>query len=126
MDRSWRGLLLAWSISPGPRGAPGRFLSSSAAERGFCPRCGTPLCFAYVKRPGPISVTVGSLDAPASVRLMQVDGIESRLANFDPAALAATPVRATGQASQPEDLSRITIYQHPDHDTPADWRPAAS
>jgi hypothetical protein len=108
------------------RGAPGRFLSSSAAERGFCPRCGTPLCFAYVKRPGLINVTIGSLDAPASVRLTQVDGIESRLANFDPAALAATPARATDQASQPEDLSRITIYQHPDHDTPADWRPPAA
>ena len=34
------------------RGAPGTFRSSSAAERGFCPRCGTPLYFAYVGRPG--------------------------------------------------------------------------
>ncbi|HME24881.1 MAG TPA: GFA family protein [Acetobacteraceae bacterium] len=108
------------------RGAPGGFLSSSAAERGFCPRCGTPLCFAYIKRPGLISVTIGSLDTPASVRLMQVDGIESRLANFDPAALAAPPVRATGEASLPEDLTHITNFQHPDHDTPADWRPPAA
>ena len=33
------------------RGRPATFRSSSAAGRGFCPRCGTPLCFAYVKRP---------------------------------------------------------------------------
>ena len=105
------------------RGAPATFRSSSAAERGFCPRCGTPLFFAYVKRPESISVTIGSLDTPASVRLTQVDGSESRLANFDPAALAALPQRATSEGSAPEDLARITIYHHRDHDTPAEWRP---
>jgi branched-subunit amino acid ABC-type transport system permease component len=25
----------------------------------------------------------------------------------------------------PEDLTRITVYQHPDHETPSDWRPAS-
>jgi hypothetical protein len=99
------------------RGAPGTFRSSSAAERGFCPRCGTPLYFAYVERPESISLSIGSLDTPAAVRLMEVEGSESRLANFDPTVLAALPVHATKEA-------RITSYQHPDHDTPSDWQPA--
>jgi hypothetical protein len=107
------------------RGAPGTFRSSSAAERGFCPGCGTPLYFAYVERPESISVSIGSLDTPAAVRLMEVEGSESRLANFDPTALAALPVHATSEGGAPEDLTRITNYQHPDHDTPANWHPAS-
>jgi len=108
------------------RGAPAVFRSSSASERGFCPRCGTPLTFAYVQRPGEISVTIGSLDTPGVVTLTQVDGIESRLSNLDGAAIAAVPGRRTREGSPPEDLTRIAVYQHPDHDTPADWRPPAS
>jgi len=103
------------------RGTPGKFRSSSAAERGFCQRCGTPLFFAYVKRPESISMTVGSLDTPGAVRLTQVDGIESRLANFDPLLLAGLPSRPTSEGDPPEDLARIVNYQHPDRDTPADW-----
>ncbi|HEX4174201.1 MAG TPA: GFA family protein [Acetobacteraceae bacterium] len=107
------------------RGGPGTFRSSSAAERGFCPRCGTPLYFAYLKRPETISVSLGSLDTPGAVRLTQVDGAESRLANFDPAVLDQLQARTTTQGNPPEDLSRIVNYQHPDHDTPPDWHPPA-
>ena len=107
------------------RGEPARFRSSAAAERGFCARCGTPLFFAYVKRPGSISMTIGSLDTPGAVRLSQVDGIESRLANFDATALAALQTHTTSEGTPPEDLTHIAIYQHPDHDTPPDWRPAS-
>jgi hypothetical protein len=105
------------------RGSPGTFRSSSAAERGFCPRCGTPLYFTYLKRPDAISVAIGSLDAPGVVQLTQVDGIESRLANFDPAVLGALHARSTSEGNPPEDLSRIVNFQHPDHDTAADWHP---
>jgi hypothetical protein len=105
------------------RGQPSTFQSSSAATRGFCQRCGTPLFFAYVKRPGSISLTIGSLDTPGAVTLSQVDGVESRLANFSPALLAALPNRPTSEGSPPEDLSHIVCYQHPDHDTPPDWQP---
>ncbi|HUD61241.1 MAG TPA: GFA family protein [Acetobacteraceae bacterium] len=107
------------------RGTPSTFRSSSAAERGFCERCGTPLTFGYTQRPGTISVTIGSLDTPEAVALTQVDGIESRWASFDPAMLAALPARRSGEAGAPEDLSRITNFQHPDHDTPSDWQPPA-
>ena len=107
------------------RGTPARFRSSSAAERGFCRDCGTPLCFAYNKRPGSISLTVGSLDTPAAVQLTEVEAAESRLANFDPALLAALPGHTTPEGGPPEDLTQIVIYQHPDHDTPPEWHPPA-
>ena len=107
------------------RGRAATFRSSSAAERGFCARCGTPLSFAYLKRPDVIGVTIGSLDTPQAVALRQVDGIESRLANFQQAALEGVPARNTGVGGSPEDLSRIVSYQHPDHDTPPDWHPPA-
>jgi hypothetical protein len=107
------------------RGAPGSFRSSSAAERDFCASCGTPLGFRYIRRPGAVSVSIGSLDTPEAVTLKEVEGIESRWASFDPAALAALPAHRTGEAGASADLAQIATYQHPDHDTPADWRPAS-
>ena len=105
------------------RGKPATFRSSSAAERGFCPRCGTPLSFGYLQRPELIGFTIASLDTPDAVTLKEVEGIESRLDNFHPAWIAGLPARRTGAGPSPEDLSRIVKYQHPDHDTPADWHP---
>jgi hypothetical protein len=104
------------------RGAPAQFASSSAADRGFCARCGTPLTFRYVQRPGHIDVSLGSLDDPAAVTPSIVMGVESRL-GWCASLLRAAPAHPTGEIAPPEDLTRITIYQHPDHDTPADWHP---
>lgn len=59
-------------------GEPAFFRSSSAAERGFCARCGTPLSFAYLKSEW-ICLTLGSLDDPAAVRPEIHYGVESRL-----------------------------------------------
>lgn len=118
--KAWANVTMAdfgWT-----RGSPGSFRSSSAGERGFCSQCGTPLYFAYVRRPKSISVTIGSLDTPEVVALSQVDGIERRWASLDGAKLALLPARRTGEAGAPEDLSAIVVYQHPDHDTEADWR----
>ena len=46
------GPFLAWAMVPveafaWTRGQPAEFRSSSAATRGFCARCGTPLLFQY-------------------------------------------------------------------------------
>ncbi|MGC1413429.1 MAG: GFA family protein [Acetobacteraceae bacterium] len=106
------------------RGAPAVFSSSSAADRGFCAQCGTPLTFRYLKRPDHISVTLGSLDDPAGATPSVVMGIESRL-GWCATLLGSAPSQVTGEGGPPEDLSRITTYQHPDHDTPADWQPPA-
>jgi hypothetical protein len=103
------------------RGAPALFSSSSAAERGFCAQCGTPLTFRYLKRPDHIDVSVGSLDWPAEVTPSRAVGVESRMPWFG--TLASLRAETTGSGDPPEDLSRITNYQHPDHDTEADWRP---
>ena len=111
---------IAWT-----RGTPSVFSSSSAADRGFCAQCGTPLTFRYLKRPDHISVTLGSLDDPAAVTPAVVMGTESRL-DWCAALLGSAPWQATGEGDPPEDLSRITTYQHPDHDTPADWQPPAA
>ena len=45
------------------QGRPSFFASSTAAERGFCAGCGTPLSFSYHVS-GKMNVTVGSLDDP--------------------------------------------------------------
>ena len=108
---------IAWT-----RGAPSLFASSSAAERGFCASCGTPLTFRYRRRPEHIDVTIGSLDDPAAVAPRLVMGIESRL-DWCAALLPGAPASATGEASPPEDLTKIAIRQHPDHDTEPEWRP---
>ena len=110
---------IAWT-----RGGPAVFASSSAAERGFCARCGTPLTFRYLQRPEYIDVTVGSLDEPGAVVPTLVMGVESRL-GWCEAVLPGVAGQTTGEISPPEDLTRITNHQHPDHDTGPDWRPAA-
>jgi len=45
------------------KGEPRFFASSTAADRGFCAACGTPLSFAYHASER-VNVTVGSLDDP--------------------------------------------------------------
>lgn len=106
---------LSWT-----RGGPATFRSSSLAERGFCAACGTPLTFRYPGQ-GWIDVTLGSLDRPAEVPPARQCGIESRLAWLG--GLDALPAEESGADDPSTDLAAITRYQHPDHDTPPDWRP---
>jgi hypothetical protein len=44
--------------------APSVFASSPGVQRGFCPRCGTPVSFVDEREPGLIDIAVGSLDDP--------------------------------------------------------------
>ncbi|HEY1259631.1 MAG TPA: GFA family protein [Stellaceae bacterium] len=60
------------------KGAPAVFESSSAAERGFCRSCGTPLFFRYKASPN-IELTVGSFDRPQALTPQHHYGIESRV-----------------------------------------------
>jgi hypothetical protein len=61
----------AWVILPVEgfafRGEPVWFRSSSWAERGFCPRCGTSLCYRRDERPGDIDILTCTLDDPESL-----------------------------------------------------------
>jgi hypothetical protein len=46
---------------------PATFASSAEARRGFCARCGTPICFTATFLPGLIDITIGSLDSPETL-----------------------------------------------------------
>jgi hypothetical protein len=102
------------------RGTPASFASSSLAHRDFCRECGTPLTFRYDDA-DTISVTLGSLDRPQDVPPVRHYGIEGRLPWLDH--IGALPVETTGQAMPLDRQRRFVDYQHPDHDTPADWAP---
>ena len=101
----WRDF--AWT-----RGRPATFASSTAARRDFCAACGTPLTFRYLHKNW-VDVTLGSLDRPALSY-----GIESRVPWLD--RLGDLPAHATGTDQLPPGFASL---QHPDHDTPANWRP---
>ena len=47
---------------------PARYASSAEAERGFCAGCGTQISFTADYIPGLIDLTVGSFDAPDTLR----------------------------------------------------------
>ncbi len=102
------------------RGEPGSFASSTIARRDFCPRCGTPLSFHYVDGDG-IALTIGSFDRPQDVRPTQLFGIESRLPWID--SVAGLPAETTGASMSDKRKDAIIDYQHPDHETPANWTP---
>lgn len=57
---------------------PRFYASSSAAKRGYCPECGTPLSFAY-NASNYICVTLGSLDHPERVPPTIHYGVESQV-----------------------------------------------
>ncbi len=94
------------------RGAPKIFASSSIAERGFCPECGTPLTYRMFERDR-ISVTLGSLDQPAAVAPTIQFGVESKLAWLEGA--LALPEQKTGDWLKLDDAA-VGNRQHPDRE----------
>lgn len=95
------------------RGERKRFQSSNKAWRGFCEACGTPLTWEHAG--GLMSVTIGSLDDPAAVRLTEQLGSDSKLPWVD--SLAALPVHESTEPRAAAHLASIVSLQHPDHDT---------
>ena len=81
--------------------------------------------FRYVKRPDH-QRDDRQPGHPAAVTPAKVDGDRKPARRGSTSLLALPPSQATGEGDPPEDLSRITTIQHPDHDTPADWRPPAA
>jgi hypothetical protein len=95
------------------RGTPGKFQSSSAAERHFCTACGTPLTFHYVDGDA-IEVTTGSLDQPAQLPATKNFGVEGRLPWLD----LLMPGRLPEVTTMDHATRVVVSLQHPDHDTP--------
>jgi hypothetical protein len=93
-------------------GAPATWQSSAIAERGFCAACGTPLSFRYLAGER-ISVTSGSLDAPARARPTGQIGIESRMPWFHE--LADLPATTTADNPPPGGLD-VQSRQHQGRD----------
>jgi hypothetical protein len=95
------------------RGKPATFRSSTIAERDFCAACGTPLSYRHIGGPH-IELTTGSFDHPELVIPTYAAGMESHLSwtHF----IGELPGRTTKEATDPEDLTAIVSYQHPDHD----------
>jgi hypothetical protein len=96
------------------RGEPALFQSSSAAERGFCRDCGTPLTFRYLAKDA-INVTLGSLDEPARARPIKQHGIESRLPWWRD--LFELPGLTTEDDPPPGGLAALVSHQHRDRDS---------
>lgn len=48
-------------------GGLNQFASSPEAKRGFCPVCGTQVCFTASFIPGLIDISIGSLDQPETM-----------------------------------------------------------
>jgi hypothetical protein len=97
---------IAWT-----RGEPAVYQSSSAAERGFCRDCGTPLTFRYLAK-NRINVTLGSLDDPAKANPTKQHGIESRVPWWRE--LFELPGQTTAQDPPPGGLEAMENYQHRD------------
>jgi hypothetical protein len=64
----------------------------------------------------------GPFAALAGVPPVRQYGIESRLPWDDPALLARLPGEATEVSIEGKPVA-VVSYQHPDHDTPTDWKP---
>lgn len=110
---SVRGAHLAWT-----RGAPKRFQSSSAARRGFCGDCGTPLTY---EAPDGVALAIAAFDEPQDIVPTIQWGIEGKLPYVDH--VPELPgVHTMEDPDAVEFLTELVSYQHPDHDTET-WPP---
>ena len=113
---SVRGAKLAWT-----RGEPGTFRSSSAATRGFCRDCGTPL---YYDAPDGMALAIAAFDDPSGIAPTIQWGTEAKLPYVD--RIPALPGEDTmADISSAPYLADLVSYQHPDHDTDQ-WPPSES
>lgn len=96
------------------RGEPAWFQSSHNVRRGFCSQCGTPLF--YDGGHDHISITLGSLDDPKSVKPEMQTNLSHKMPWFD--ALDTLGHEAEMDTTQ-EQAAAITASgrQHPDHNT---------
>lgn len=66
--------------------------SSAAGERGFCPRCGSTLCYQNAASPDEIDIAAGSMDNPATLLPEHHTWWSEHLLWASPTVLAALPV----------------------------------
>ncbi|WP_196259112.1 GFA family protein [Pelagibacterium limicola] len=96
------------------RGAPAHFRSSSVAQRGFCPACGTPMTFEWTHER--TAIAIGCFDEPDYFTLDVAYAAE----NMHPAIAGLVHVPARPLADTPEAeraYQELESFQHPDNDT---------
>ena len=105
------------------RGTPAEWASSTLGVRQFCGTCGTPTGYRYVEGPEVAEqyLTTGCFDDFQNVVPTLQVGMESRNHWLD--GLDRTPAKVTGEIVGAERIAGMANFQHPDHDTPADWAP---
>jgi len=95
------------------RQEPKRFRSSSAAQRGFCADCGTPLTY---EAPDGVALTIASFDDPSTIAPAIQWGVEAKLPYVD--AVHELPQEDTmGDLGSAPFLADLKSFQHPDYDT---------
>jgi len=95
------------------RGEPSWFRSSSAARRGFCHDCGTPLAY---EAPDGLALSVIALDNPEACPPTIAYGIEGKHAFCD-SIPTLTGRHTLEDAEALAFLAALESNQHPDHDT---------
>ena len=95
------------------RGEPAIFRSSNLVERGFCAKCGTPLTYHFLGRPH-VSITLGSLDDPESVR-PELQYAPERMLSWFPG-ITSLPGTRLDAFITPDLAARFESYQQPDSD----------
>ena len=108
-----RGAKVDWT-----RGEPKRFRSSSAAWRGFCAECGTPLTF---EAPDGMALAIAAFDDPADIAPTIQWGTEAKLPYVDSIPQLPGEDTMADMGSAPY-LAELISHQHPDHDTDQ-WPP---
>jgi hypothetical protein len=101
------------------RGEPSWFQSSDTVKRGFCGRCGTPLF--YDGGSDHISITLGSLDDPESIKPQIQTNLSHKMSWFGE---LDGLNRDSGLDTSPDEDEAIAASsrQHPDNDTEV-WPP---
>lgn len=91
---------------------PARFQSSNFVQRGFCPKCGTPLTY---EAPDGLAVAIGAFDHPERIEPDIQFGVEGRIRWMDH--VNDWPVRETlDDIEAAPFLDELVSYQYPDED----------
>jgi hypothetical protein len=98
------------------RGKPATFQSSTRAVRDFCAACGTPLSYRHPEG-AIIELLTGAFDQPVRVPPSYATAAASMLPWLT--SVAALPAKTITVPNG----SSVISFQHPDHDTQADWQP---
>jgi len=98
------------------RGESAWFQSSETVRRGFCEKCGTPLF--YNGSSDHISIMLGSLDEPASVKPELQTNLAHKMPWFGELDRLHHDMKMDMTEEQ-ERTIRASSRQHPDHDTEA-------